>query len=62
VGLSHLIEGNPTSMLFFERALQVLINFIFSYVAYNFFEWLDQFFYNENIWSKTPEKSDGSEL
>jgi len=59
--LSRMIESNPTTILFLERCLQILMNFIFSYAAYHFFEWLDQFFYNENIWSKTPEKSDGVE-
>lgn len=61
VGISRVIESNPTSVLFLERSVQILINFIFSYVAYNVFDWLDQFFYNENIWSKTPEKGDGVE-
>ncbi|MFZ3230301.1 MAG: hypothetical protein WA160_08860 [Pseudobdellovibrio sp.] len=62
VGLSRIIETNPTTVLFLDRSMQVLMNFIFSYVAYHFFDWLDQFFYNENIWSKTPEKNDGLDL
>lgn len=62
VGLSRLIEANPTSILFLERSVQILINFIFSYVAYHLFEWMDHFFYNENIWSKTPEKHDGADI
>lgn len=61
VCFSRLIESNPTSILFLDRLMQVLMNFIFSYVAYHFFDWLDQILYNENIWSKTPEKNDGIE-
>ena len=58
--LSHSIEANPTSYQLFDRLVQVLINFIFSYPAYRFFEWLDQLFYSKHLWSTTPEQ--GEEL
>ena len=58
--LSKSIESNPTSILFLDRLVQVIMNFIFSYPAYRFFEWLDHVFYSKDVWSKTPEK--GEEL
>lgn len=54
--LSRSIEKNPTSILFFERTVQVIMNFIFSYPTYRLYEWLDQAFYSKNSWSRTPEK------
>ena len=56
--LSRSIESNPTSIQFFERLVQIIMNFIFSYPAYVFFEWLDQFFYAKNLWSTTPEQNE----
>ena len=58
--LSHSIESNPTSFQLFDRLVQVIMNFIFSYPAYLFFEWLDQLFYTKHLWSTTPEQ--GEEL
>ncbi len=58
--LSRSIESNPVSLQLFDRLVQVITNFIFSYPAYLFFEWLDQLFYPKNLWSTTPEQ--GEEL
>ena len=58
--LSQSIESNPTSLQLFDRLVQVITNFIFSYPAYLFFEWLDQLFYTKHLWSTTPEQ--GEEL
>ncbi len=58
VVLSKSIEQNPASVLFFDRLVQIIINFIFSYPAFRVFEWLDQAFYSKDSWSKTPEKSE----
>lgn len=60
VVLSRTIEVNPTSIQFFDRLIQIIVNFIFSYPAYRLFEWLDQLFYTKHIWSATPEQ--GEEL
>ena len=58
--LSGSIEVNPTSIQFFDRLIQIIMNFICSYPAYRFFGWLDQLFYTKHIWSATPEH--GEEL
>lgn len=54
--VSQFIEKNPTTLLFTDRALQILINFIFSYPLYFIFEWLDQIFYSDDEWLKSSEK------
>lgn len=54
--VSQFIEKNPTTLLFSDRSLQILINFIFSYPLYFVFEWLDSFFYSDEEWSKSPQK------
>ncbi|OFZ31192.1 MAG: hypothetical protein A2622_00930 [Bdellovibrionales bacterium RIFCSPHIGHO2_01_FULL_40_29] len=56
--LSHSIEVNPTSFQFFDRLIQIIMNFIFSYPAYRVFEWLDHVFYDRQIWSATPEQNE----
>lgn len=58
VVLSHSIEANPTSIQFFDRLIQIMVNFIFSYPAYRLFEWLDQLFYAKHLWAATPEQSE----
>lgn len=60
VVLSRSIESNPASYELFDRLVQILTNFVFSYPAYRLFEWLDQLFYTKHLWSTTPEQ--GEEL
>lgn len=56
--LSRSIEQNPAAILFLDRLIQIIMNFIFSYPVYRSLEWLDQVFYSKNTWSKTPEKNE----
>lgn len=56
--LSEFLERTPTTVLFIERFLQILVNFIFSYLLYFVFEWLDHFFASRDDWAQTPEKQE----
>jgi hypothetical protein len=56
--LSDLLEKIPSTVLFIERFLQILVNFIFSYLFYFVFEWLDQFLNVKDNWAQTPEKQE----
>ena len=60
--LSEFLERIPTTILFVERFLQILVNFIFSYALYFVFEWLDQIFANREIWSQNPASKQEFEL
>ncbi len=54
--LSEVLEKIPTTVSFVERFLQVLVNFIFSYVFYFVFEWLDYSFSEKDHWAQDAEK------
>ncbi len=58
VGLSQIIERTPTPLLFTDRLLQVLMNFIFSYPLYFILQWFDESLFKTNDWSRTPEKQE----
>lgn len=53
--LSEFLEKVPTTVSFVDRFLQVLVNFIFSYVFYFVFEWLDLALSEKEPWS--PDSS-----
>jgi hypothetical protein len=48
--LSDLLEPVPTSVLFFDRVLQILVNFIFSYPLYFALESLDKSLQPQEDW------------
>jgi hypothetical protein len=54
--LSDFLERVPTTVSFLDRFLQILVNFIFSYVFYFAFEWLDQLFAEKDTWAQDAEK------
>ena len=54
--LSEFLEKIPTTVSFIERFLQVLVNFIFSYIFYFVFEWLDDAFSEKDHWAQDAEK------
>lgn len=54
--LSHTIERVPTSIMFTDRLLQILVNFIFSYPLYFILQWCDESLFKKNDWSRSPEK------
>jgi len=54
--LSEFLEIIPTTVSFVERFLQVLVNFIFSYIFYFVFEWLDDSFSEKDNWAQDAEK------
>lgn len=56
--LSDFLEKTPTTVSFIERLLQILVNFIFSYLFYFIFEWMDHFFSPKDNWARTPEKTE----
>lgn len=58
VVLSQLIEHTPTTLMFLDRLLQILINFIFSYPIYFVFEWFDESLFKKEDWSRSPEKQE----
>ncbi len=58
ITLSHVIERSPTSILFSDRLLQILVNFIFSYPLYFILEWCDESLFKKNDWSRSPEKQE----
>lgn len=55
--LSDFLETVPTTVSFIERFLQVLVNFIFSYIFYFVFEWLDYTFSEKDTWSQDTDKN-----
>lgn len=54
--LSDTLERVPTTVSFIDRFLQILINFIFSYVFFFVFEWLDDVFAEKDTWGQDAEK------
>ena len=56
--LSHMIEYAPTPVMFLDRLVQILINFIFSYPLYFILEWFDETLFRKNDWSRSPEKQE----
>lgn len=54
--LSDFLEKVPTTVSFIDRFLQVLVNFIFSYIFYFIFEWLDYTLSEKDSWSHDVEK------
>jgi len=53
VGLSQLLEKNPTSILFLDRLLQILMNFIASYFCYFIFNWLNNRLSQKTDWTQS---------
>lgn len=56
VVLSDFLEKIPTTVSLIDRFLQVLVNFIFSYIFYFIFEWLDFMFAEKDTWSQDAGK------
>lgn len=54
--MSDLLEPTPTSIMFFDRLLQILVNFIFSYPLYFLLEMLDKSLQVQDDW-KTSTSS-----
>lgn len=54
--LSDFLEKIPTTVSLVDRFLQILVNFIFSYIFYFVFEWLDYAFSEKNTWTQDTEK------
>lgn len=57
--LSDILEATPTQLMFSDRLVQILINFIFSYPMYFVFEKIDIFIFDENEWTKSRQTQDG---
>ncbi len=60
--LSSLLESNrSTELLFFDRALQILVNFIFAYPTFVALNHLDRFLLDEDDWktSRNQPQVDG---
>lgn len=57
---SDFLETTPTSFMFIDRMLQILVNFIFSYPLYFVFYKLDNVLFDENEWKHSP--SDNQEI
>ena len=52
---STLFEAIPTSILFTDRLLQILINFIFSFPLYFIFDKFDTLIFDENEWARSTK-------
>lgn len=50
---SDLLEAIPTSFMFFDRSLQILVNFIFCYPLYFVFSKIDVAVFDEDEWKKS---------
>ena len=50
---SEILESTPTRLNFIDRALQILINFIFCYPVFMFLNKMDTFLFDENDWSRS---------
>lgn len=53
--LSEFLEAVPTTVSFIDRFLQMLVNFIFSYIFYFAFEWLDHALSEKESWRHETE-------
>lgn len=51
--LSDMLEAIPTSFMFIDRILQILVNFIFCYPLYFIIEKVDTLLFNENEWQRS---------
>lgn len=60
--LSDLLEPTPTTLQFFDRVLQILINFLFSYPLYFALEKLDKLLLDENNWTRSSAADSNQEL
>lgn len=58
--LSDLLEVTPTTFMFIDRSLQILVNFIFCYPMYFFLTYLDKLLLDQDEW-KTSSRDHTSE-
>lgn len=54
---SDLLEVIPTPLMFTDRMLQILVNFIFSYPLYFLIDRIDTLLFNENKWQRSSKIS-----
>lgn len=55
--LSGVLEPTPVAILFFDRLLQILVNFIFSYPLYFALEYLDKSLQVQEDWKTSSHHS-----
>lgn len=51
--LSDLLEFTPTTFMFIERCLQILVNFLFCYPMYFLLTYLDKLLLDQDEWKKS---------
>ena len=54
---SDILESTPTSLMFFDRLLQILMNFIFSYPVYFVLDFLDKSTQIKEDWRESATKN-----
>jgi len=59
---SGLLESIPAQLMFFDRLIQILINFIFCYPLYFFLTAFDRFLFDEDQWKKSAQHSSAEAL
>ena len=58
---SDLLEPTPTTVMFLDRMLQVLMNFVFSYPVYFVLDLIDRSISTQEDWRDTSVRQDQSE-
>lgn len=54
---SDMLEVTPTTFMFSDRLIQILMNFIFAYPLYILFNKIDLFIFDENDWARTNKNN-----